>query len=47
MKLLKLISDFFAPSKTDLEEYITLRRPQNTSDLERIVREWHEYNCGK
>jgi hypothetical protein len=47
MKLLKLISNFFAtifdiPRGTRLEEYIAMKRPQNHSDLERIVREWND-----
>lgn len=47
MKLLKQISNFFSttfdiPRGTRLEEYISMKRPQNHSDLERIVREWND-----
>ena len=45
-QLLKQISNFFnsffKTPKSSLEEYITLSRPQNHSDLDRIVREWNE-----
>jgi hypothetical protein len=33
---------FFETPKSSLEQYITLSRPQNHSDLERIVREWND-----
>jgi hypothetical protein len=44
---LKQITSLFAtifdvPHGTRLEEYIAWKRPQNHSDLERIVREFNE-----
>jgi len=33
---------FFETPKSSLEQHITNSRPQNHSDLERIVREWNE-----
>jgi len=44
---LKSIASFFAilldsPSGSRLEAYIEMRNPQNHSDLDRIIREYHE-----
>ena len=33
---------FDTPKGTRLEDYIAMRRPQNTADIDRIVREYNE-----
>jgi len=47
MKLLKQITNalksfFTTYGPMSLDEYITLKRPQNNADLDRIVREFNE-----
>jgi hypothetical protein len=41
-RLAKFFESIFKTPKSSLEEYITMNRPQNHSDLDRIVREWNE-----